>query len=75
MPDFKNYFPQTWGNKIQFSSDMIPRDGFQLLFYNLHLAHAADQEQIKKERQIKPAIEKNLVKVHPSLLARYHCNC
>jgi hypothetical protein len=56
MPNFNDYFPETQGNKILFPSDMIPCDEFQPLFWNLLLAYE-DQEQLKKEGQIKPTLK------------------
>jgi hypothetical protein len=44
MPNFNDYFPQTQGSKMPFSSDMVPCEEFQPLFWKIFSAHK-NQEQ------------------------------
>jgi hypothetical protein len=43
---------------MPFFSDVLPRDEFLLLFWNLHYAHAEGRGKFKKEELIKSVLDK-----------------
>jgi hypothetical protein len=68
MPDISDYFSQAWMNNVVFFLDVFAKDAFQLLFWNLHLAHGRARPT-EKGRSNGNSIRSNQVRVHPPLLS------